>query len=107
MIKEYRDFSHGVSKDLPPQIMTDKMLSDVKNLYWDAGLKKRTGYKYVYDNTTGTIVGHWQGMINGYGVTIIAVLVTSTVRFNSNYSGSFVEIDSDYTFTGASVVSII
>ena len=104
MIKEYTDFSHGVSKDLPPQVMSGKMLADAKNIYWNAGTKKRNGYKNVVDYGSGTINGHWQGMINGYGVTIISVLSSTTTRFYSNYSGSFVEIDSGYTFTGASVI---
>jgi len=103
MIKEYRDFSMGKGTNLPDENMPDKMLKDALNVYWDAGLKKRHGYKEVYDQESGAIVGHHFVEMEGYGVAIIAVLVTTTVKFYSNYSGTMTEIDASFTWTGASV----
>ena len=79
------------------------MLKDVKNMFWDAGLKKRHGYKGVYDHTAGTINGHFFSYMEGSGVTFIAVITTTTTRFYSNYSGTMTEINAAFTWSGASV----
>jgi len=106
-VKELKDFSRGYSTELLPDDVPDNMLQDCQNVYFDGKLKKRRGYKTFYtDATVGAeIVGHFFCRINSLGVTIKAVEISNTIKFYSNYSGSFVEIDASFTWTGVGPIN--
>lgn len=102
-VKELKDFSRGYSTELLPDDVPDNMLQTVKNIYFDGKLRKRRGRKTILtDETAGAeIVGHFFCSINDLGVTIKAVEISSVIKFYSNYSGSFVEIDASFTWSGS------
>lgn len=105
-VKEIKDFSRGYATDLLPDDLADNMLQTGQNVYVDGKLRKRRGYKTFYtDATAGAqIVGHFFCVINELGVTIKAVSVSSVIKFYSNVSGSFAEIDSSFTWTGTNEI---
>ena len=102
-IKELKDFSRGYSTELLPEDVPDNMLQTVQNLYFDGKLRKRKGRKTFYTDATANaeIVGHFFCSINSLGVTVKAVEISDVIKFYSNYSGSFVEIDDTFTWTGS------
>jgi len=105
-IKEIKDFSLGYATDLLPDDVPDNMLQAGINVYYKGKLRKRRGYKtFSTDATAGAeIVGHFYCSIEGRGVTIKAVEISSVIKFYSNYSGSFLEIDASFPWTGTGEV---
>lgn len=106
-IKELKDFSRGYATELLPDDLPDAMAQTATNLYFDGRLRKRKGYKTIYTDTTASaeIVGHFFYLLNEYGVTFMALEVSSVIRFYTNYTdGSMDEVDSGFTWTGTGPV---
>ena len=100
------DFSGGYSSDLPDERMPDNMLRTGKNVYWEAGLRKRGGmrrYGGTFSVQPVAFHGHIRAYINGSWTHIVAVSYSTSdtiIRFltDNATAKTYVEINSSFTF---------